>query len=104
MGLSMGPCRVPSNDLAPADRRSRCRQMRHEPRLDPGYFGPDRTYGARDLLAPERAGFCAGKGAREIYSLGAEHTTAQCLVAGENEDERRERGSSTMALSEPVAR
>ena len=87
MGLSMGPRRVPRNDLAPADRRSRCRQMRHEPRLDPGYFGPDRTYGARDLLAPERAGFCAGKGAREIYSLGAEHTWSRAR----NEGERRER-------------
>ena len=58
----MGPRRVPSNDLAPADRRSRCRQMRHEPRLDPGYLGRDRTQGARGLLALERAEFCVRRG------------------------------------------
>ena len=45
--------------------------MHHEPRLDPGYLGCDRTQGARGLLALERAGFCVQRGGREIYSLGA---------------------------------
>ena len=68
MGLSMGPCRVPRSDLAPADRRSRCRQMYHEPRLDPGYLGYDRTQGARGLLALERAELCVRRGGRKIGS------------------------------------
>ena len=63
----MGPRRVPRNDLAPADRRSRCGQMHHEPRLDPGYLGCDRTQRARGLLALERAGFCVQRGGRKIY-------------------------------------
>ena len=67
----MGPRRVPRNDLAPADRRSRCGQMHHEPRLDPGYLGCDRTQRARGLLALERAGFCVQRGGRKIYPLGA---------------------------------
>ena len=67
----MGPRRVPTNDLAPADRRSRCRQMHHEPRLDPGYLGRDRTQGARGVLALERAEFCVPRGGRKIGSLGA---------------------------------
>ena len=57
--------------LGPAFRCFRGNQGRQEPRPDPGYFGCNRTYGARGLLAPERAEFCAGKRAREIYSLGA---------------------------------
>ena len=67
----MGPRRVPRDDLAPADRRSRCRQMRHEPRLDPGYLGRDRTQRAWGLLAPARAEFCVRRGGRKIGSLGA---------------------------------
>ena len=48
--------------------------MHHEPRLDPGYLGRDRTQGARGLLALERAEFCVRRGGRKIGSLGAEHT------------------------------
>ena len=44
--------------------------MHHEPRLDPGYLGCDRTQRARGLLALERAGFCVQRGGRKIYSLG----------------------------------
>ena len=62
---------VPIIGLGPAFRCFRGNQGRQEPRPDPGYFGCNRTYGARGLLAPERAEFCAGKRAREIYSLGA---------------------------------
>ena len=36
--------------------------MHHEPRLDPGYLGCDRTQGARGLLALERAELCVRRG------------------------------------------